>query len=150
VIVVVWDDWGGWYDNASPPTLSWYDGSSGSTYYRGYGIRTPMLILSPYAKQGQDNGHVSLRQFEPGSILKFIEEVFDLPSLGSLGCSHPSYYYVCNPGYTDSDANTIGYVLDTTQSPRAYIPITTKYPPSKFEHGGSYYYYYSNTPPDGE
>ena len=34
VVVVLWDDWGGWYDNASPP----------SPDFRGEGIRTPMLI----------------------------------------------------------------------------------------------------------
>src|SRR5581483_10401025 len=33
-IVVVWDDWGGWYDNAPPPQLD----------YRGLGMRVPCII----------------------------------------------------------------------------------------------------------
>jgi phospholipase C len=41
-IIIVWDDWGGWYDNAPPPQLD----------YRGLGVRVPCLIISPYAKQG--------------------------------------------------------------------------------------------------
>jgi phospholipase C len=49
VIVVVWDDWGGWYDPAGPPTLD----------FRGFGIRTPMLIISPYAKTTQNSATVS-------------------------------------------------------------------------------------------
>jgi phospholipase C len=131
VIVILWDDWGGWYDNAPPP----------SPDFRGEGIRTPMLILSPYAKQGQDNGHVSLRYFNPGSILKFIEQVFSLQPLGSLQCS-PSYGSgsgygsACDRGYTDATANSIDYVLNFTQSPRPYgTMIPTKYGDKFFEHG---------------
>lgn len=112
VIVVLWDDWGGWYDGVAPPQLD----------FRGLGIRTPMLILSPYAKQGQDSGHVSHRQFEPGSILRFIETVFNLPSLGSLGGS----------GYTDQRAVGIDVTLDFAQSPRPFATISAAYPSSYF------------------
>ena len=69
-IIVVWDDWGGFYDNAPPPQLD----------YRGLGIRVPCLIISPYAK----HGYVSHVQYEYGSILRFIEEVYGLLS-GSIG-----------------------------------------------------------------
>lgn len=128
VVVVLWDDWGGWYDNASPPTLD----------FRGYGIRTPMLILSPYAKQGQDNGHVSLRQFEPGSILKLIEQVFNLNSLASLPCYNSGSASACGVGYTDANANSLDYVLNFGQSPRPYgTPIPTKYNDQFFESCGS-------------
>lgn len=129
VIVILWDDWGGWYDNASPPLLD-FQGYMGYGIRRGYGIRTPMLILSPYAKQGQDNGHVSLRQFEPGSILRFIEQVFNLPPLGSLGCDYGSYPSGCGLQYTDQSAKSIDYTLDFTQSPRPFstIPATCNAP----------------------
>ena len=81
--------------------------------------------LSPYAKQGQDNGHVSLRHFNPGSILKFIEQTFSLLPLGQLACE-PSYGSGygsgsgsnCERGYTDATANSIDYVFDWTRSPR--------------------------------
>ena len=39
-IIVVWDDWGGWYDDAAPKQLD----------FRGLGQRVPCLIISPYAK----------------------------------------------------------------------------------------------------
>ena len=67
-IVVLWDDWGGWYDHVSPPQLD----------YLGLSYRVPMLVISPYAKKG----YVSHTQFEFGSILKFTENVFNLPSFG--------------------------------------------------------------------
>ena len=61
-IVVLWDDWGGWYDNAKPPQLD----------YRGLGFRVPCLIISPYAKEG----YVDRTQYEFASILRFIEQVY--------------------------------------------------------------------------
>ncbi len=97
-IIIVWDDWGGFYDNAAPPQLD----------YRGLGIRVPCLIISPYAKQG----YVSHTQYEFGSILKFIEEAFDLPYLGPT-----------SQGYTDKRANSIEDSFDFTQSPRPFSPL---------------------------
>jgi phospholipase C len=97
-IVVVWDDWGGWYDNVKPPQLD----------FRGLGIRVPCLIISPYAKQG----YVSHTEYEFGSILKFIEEAFDLPPLGTT-----------SEGYTDTRATSIEDSFDFTQKPRRFKPI---------------------------
>jgi len=101
-IVVVWDDWGGFYDDAPPPQLD----------YLGLGIRTPILIVSPYAKRG----YVSHTQYEYGSILKFIEQAFALPSLHA----------------TDDRANSLVDSFDFTQAPRPFERIQTKYPPKFF------------------
>jgi phospholipase C len=43
-----------------------------------YGFRVPLIVVSPYANQG----YVSHVTHDFGSILKFIEETFRLPSLG--------------------------------------------------------------------
>ncbi|MFY9719525.1 MAG: alkaline phosphatase family protein [Candidatus Cybelea sp.] len=66
-IFVTWDDWGGWYDHVIPPRYNEYE----------LGFRVPLLVISPYAK----SAYISHQQHEFGSILKFTEEVFDLPSL---------------------------------------------------------------------
>jgi phospholipase C len=66
-IVIFWDDYGGWYD-AQPPAYADYD---------GLGVRIPMLVVSPYARQGR----VSHVHYEHGSILKFVEDIFGLPRL---------------------------------------------------------------------
>ena len=107
-IIVVWDDWGGWYDNVPPPQLD----------FRGLGIRVPCLIISPYAKQG----YVSHTTYEFGSILKFIEETFDLPALGPA-----------SEGYTDTRANSLDDSFDFLQTPRPFTPIVSSYPPSYFK-----------------
>ncbi|MDA4116282.1 MAG: hypothetical protein OK442_06985, partial [Thaumarchaeota archaeon] len=41
-IVLTWDDYGGWYDNASPPQVDQY----------GFGFRVPAMIISPFARHG--------------------------------------------------------------------------------------------------
>jgi phospholipase C len=106
-IVIVWDEWGGWYDHVPPPQLD----------FRGLGIRVPLLIVSPYAKAH----YVSHTQYEYGSILKFVEQAFDLPPLGPTSL-----------GYTDTRANSLADSFDFTQRPRAFKPIPDLYRPSYF------------------
>lgn len=110
-IIVIWDDWGGFYDNAAPPQLD----------YRGLGIRVPCLIISPYAKRG----YVSHVQYEHGSILRFIEEVNGL-SAGSIG--------PVSLGYTDGRASSLDDAFDFTQKPRKFSKIPAKYPAEYFLH----------------
>jgi phospholipase C len=61
-IFLAWDDWGGFYDNVTPPTVD----------ALGYGIRVPAMVISPYARAGLiDHGTLS-----SDSWLKFIENDF--------------------------------------------------------------------------
>jgi phospholipase C len=108
-IIVVWDDWGGWYDNSKPPQLD----------YRGLGFRVPCLIISPYAKIG----YVDHTQYEFASILKFIEEVYGTGSIGPA-----------SQGYTDQRATSLDAAFDFNQSPRPFTAIPSKYPASHFLH----------------
>ncbi|HEV2355957.1 MAG TPA: alkaline phosphatase family protein, partial [Puia sp.] len=75
-IIITWDDWGGWYDHV-PPFKIVNDGVSwGSGYV--YGFRVPLIVVSPYARPQ----YISHQTHDFGSILKFVETVFNLPSLG--------------------------------------------------------------------
>ena len=68
-IIVLWDDWGGFYDHVVPPQLDAY----------GLGFRVPMILIGPTVK----TGYVSHVQHEYGSILNYIEQTFGLPSMGT-------------------------------------------------------------------
>ena len=68
VILITWDDWGGWFDHVAPTVINSYE----------YGFRVPLIVVSPFANQG----YVSHVTHDFGSILKFIEGVYHLPSLG--------------------------------------------------------------------
>src|SRR6201999_28317 len=68
VILITWDDWGGWYDHVRPPKVT------KNAYYET-GFRVPLIVVSPYTPAG----YVSQTTHTFGSILKFVETVFDLP-----------------------------------------------------------------------
>ncbi len=106
-IILLWDDWGGFYDNAKPPDLD----------FRGLGIRVPCLIISPYAKTNYVDG----TDYEFGSILKFMEEVFNIPSLSQLSGSSAWQ------GYTDTRATSLDNAFNFAQKARAFKRIRSKY-----------------------
>ncbi len=76
-IFITWDDWGGWYDHVPPPQVKVNCSSFGCGYI--YGFRVPLIVVSPYARPG----YISKNQHDFGSILKYIEGTFSLPSLGT-------------------------------------------------------------------
>jgi phospholipase C len=115
-IVILWDDWGGFYDHESPSFLRDDQG--------GLGFRVPMIIVSPYV-----TAHVEHTQYEFGSILKYIEDNWDLGSLGT----------------TDARATSIGNVFNYNQKPRKFKKIQTTLPLSFFLHQKP-----SGAPPDTE
>lgn len=110
LVVVVWDEWGGNFDHVAPPQL---DG-------QGLGPRIPMLLISAYDKETTAGtpGYVSHTQYEDGSVLKFIEQNWNLGSLGT----------------SDQRAKSISDSFDFSQSPRAYIPIASDYSIDYFKH----------------
>ncbi len=110
-IVVVWDDWGGFFDHVKPPFLD---------EWGGLGFRVPMLVVSPYAREASPGqpGYISHTQYEFGSILKFIEDVWGLGRLGT----------------TDKRARSIGDCFDFTQAPRKFSVIPAKYSRNYFLH----------------
>jgi phospholipase C len=103
-IVVIWDDWGGFYDHVSPPQLD----------YQGLGFRVPMLVISPYAKKG----YVSHTQYEFGSLLRFIEDNWSISRVGT----------------TDMRATSIIDVFDFTKPPRKFVTIAAPYSRPYFEN----------------
>ena len=87
VIVLVWDDFGGFYDHVPPPGVDAY----------GLGPRVPMIVLSPYVKEGT----VSHTVYQVGSILQLIENRHKLKALTQR----------------DVEANSLLDMFDFTQSP---------------------------------
>jgi phospholipase C len=66
-VILMWDDWGGWYDPVPPDQIN----------YTSLGFRVPMVVISPWAQAGT----VVHTEYQFGSILKFVEENFGLGSL---------------------------------------------------------------------
>jgi phospholipase C len=93
-VVVVWDDWGGYYDPVAPAKL---DNQGGP------GFRVPMIVVSPYVPQGE----VSHTVYGFGSIVRFIEDNWKLGRLGT----------------TDETSKSIADMFNFQQAPRQFILI---------------------------
>jgi phospholipase C len=104
-IFIFWDDYGGWYDPKAP-ALKDYD---------GLGLRIPLLIVSPYAK----DGHVSHVHYEHGSILKFVEDTFGLARLAASDKRARS---------PEEDA------FDFNRPPRKFAPVPSEHGIEYFKH----------------
>ena len=109
VIVVVWDDFGGFYDPVAPPGVD----------HMGLGPRTPALIISPFSRAGDspDGGSVDHTVYEFSSVVRLIEDVFGLPTLtardagavpllGALDLQHPNPEPLVLPLRTDCPYGT--------------------------------------------
>ena len=108
VVLITWDDWGGWYDHVAPPKQNIFG------YYE-MGFRVPLLVVSPYTPAG----YVSQKQHDFGSILRFIETVFDLGRIP--------------PGnFADARADDLMDFFDFATPPRSFSAIPSKVPASHF------------------
>ena len=111
-IIVMWDDWGGWFDHVNPPQYA-----DPQTHAReGLGFRVPLIVISPYAKPG----YISHNQHEIASTLHFIERTFGLPPI-----CHPH----CMPStkYADERADAFDDIFDYSQRPLKYKKVAVKY-----------------------
>jgi phospholipase C len=104
-IFITWDDWGGWYDHVPPPQVLVNCATWGCGYV--YGFRVPLIVVSPYVKAQ----YISKQQHDFGSILKFIETRFSLPSLG----------------YADVAADDFSDSFDFNQTPLQFQTITAPF-----------------------
>lgn len=66
-VFVTWDDFGGFYDHVPPPHVD----------FMGLGPRVPLLVVSPWAKEG----YVDSTTYSPESVLKLIEKLHGLKPL---------------------------------------------------------------------
>lgn len=106
-IFITWDDYGGFYDHVPPPQVDGF----------GFGIRVPLLVISPYAKRGSVDH--TLGEFS--SVLRFIEDNWGLTQLT----------------HRDRNADNLTTAFDFAQEPRPPDPqpIRTDCPGLKFPDG---------------
>ncbi len=107
LIVLTWNDYGGYYDHAPPPGVN--EVCEGSEIYRP-GFRVPALFISPYVEPGK----ISHTQYEHASVLRGIEDIFELT--GTL--------HALDPRANDHNVQSIVDVLNM-DAPNTAIPDRT-------------------------
>ncbi|MGI8848152.1 MAG: alkaline phosphatase family protein [Candidatus Dormibacteria bacterium] len=111
-ILITWDDYGGYNDHSPPPLEEMWKHDPSVDY--ALGPRVPLMVLSPYAKQGylwrDDKGA------EPGkhrsflSIPALIEHVFGIDGMP---------WNDSRPAWMEADADNLLGVFDFHQTPNA-------------------------------
>jgi phospholipase C len=72
VLVVNFDEWGGFFDHVAPT-----EGQHPDPGNRQRGFRTPCLVASPFARRG----HIAHDLYDHASVLRMVEWAFDLDPL---------------------------------------------------------------------
>jgi phospholipase C len=98
VIILTWDDWGGFYDHVVPP--------HGRNPHITYGFRVPAIIISPYARPG----YVDHTFYSFTSMIRLVEKVNHLPTLTRQ----------------DRAAKDMSGAFDFSQSPAPPLPLTPR------------------------
>jgi phospholipase C len=73
LLLVTWDEYGGFYDHVAPPVLD----------AEGDGFRVPLLMIGPWVRQG----FIDHAQMDLGSILHLMESRFGFTCLGARDCN---------------------------------------------------------------
>jgi phospholipase C len=98
LLVINYDEWGGFFDHVAPPTRPITASESSLGNDGRLGFRTPLMLVSPYARERQ----VASSVYDHTSVLKLIENRWNLQPLG----------------VRDANALSIGTALDFQQTPR--------------------------------
>jgi phospholipase C len=97
ILIINFDEWGGFYDHVLPPLAPIPPASAAAGDVDGrLGFRVPCVVISPYARRN----FVAHGQYDHTSILKMIEWRFGLPALT----------------VRDSTANNLAEVLNLASS----------------------------------
>ncbi|MBA3914766.1 MAG: hypothetical protein H0X25_13160 [Acidobacteriales bacterium] len=113
-IVVLWDDWGGWYDHEAPKILKYPQGGS------QLGFRVPALVISAYTPVH----FVSNNRFDFGSVIRFVEQ----------------NYGIAEGALTFADARAVTDMktfFKLTQVPRVFVTIASPKDADFFVHDPS-------------
>ena len=106
LVLLTWDEGGGFFDHVPPPRSAPVDG-------RPYGTRVPLLAIGRFAKQN----YISHAQLEHSSIVKFIEWNFLGKKSGQLAPKNrPTQFGTAQDLPRDAAVNNLGDLLDSAQT----------------------------------
>ena len=105
-VVLLWDDWGGFYDSVKPPAEKFANGD-----YIRPGFRVPLMIISPYAKKG----YVLKTPSEQTGVVRLVEDLWGTARL-----------FMADSAIEDGSVGSLMGAFDFTQAPRAPFVLTPR------------------------
>eukprot|EP01090_Pellita_catalonica_P001616 TRINITY_DN11384_c0_g1_i1.p1 TRINITY_DN11384_c0_g1~~TRINITY_DN11384_c0_g1_i1.p1 ORF type:complete len:467 (-),score=70.31 TRINITY_DN11384_c0_g1_i1:46-1386(-) len=120
VLLVTWDEAGGFYDHVPPPNYA-PDPYHGTTYpdagfkFDRLGERVPLIVVSPFVQKGLVVGKANTTAFDHTSMIGTTRKWLDIEAQGALNSR-------------DAWSETFEWVLNL-ENPRADIPRAAPVPP---------------------
>jgi len=110
VLVITYDEWGGFFDHVVPPRLpdSHNMVAGGPADHAQAGFRVPCIVLSPFARPGAI-GH---NQYDHTSILKMVEWRFGLQPLTKRDAAARNLAEVLDPRRPQASPPSLPIVVD--------------------------------------
>ncbi|NGY06009.1 alkaline phosphatase family protein [Solimonas terrae] len=90
LLIINYDEWGGFYDHVPPPLAPvTYEEYKATGNDGRLGFRVPCMAIGPRARRG----HIEKRLFDPNSILNMIAWRFGFAPLGARGATSMNFAY---------------------------------------------------------
>jgi phospholipase C len=120
VMVITYDEHGGFFDHVSPPLLETKPPAGNHTNpgFRSLGVRVPALVISPFVSAR----HFCSNRFDHTSILKFIGEKF-----GTRNGHAPGYSVDVDRREVDSVYDVLNLDTARDENPISAFPDTDTY-----------------------
>ena len=122
VLIINFDEWGGFFDHVPPPLAPIPPASAAAGMPDGrLGFRVPCLVISPYARRN----FIAHDQYDHTSILKMIEWRFGLPPLTVRDQTANNLADVLNFGAPDISAPTFTVPMGPFGKPCSRIAVAS-------------------------
>jgi phospholipase C len=122
LLVVLYDEHGGFYDHVFPPVCVAPDGNTSEFSFAQYGLRVPAVLISPWLEK-----QVLSDNFDHTSLLRYATDKWGLGSLGARTAAAKSFassWKVADAVRTDVPVN----IPEPTMLPN---PVTTELNPNQ-------------------
>lgn len=83
LLILLWDEHGGFYDHEYPPPAPVPDHNQQEYTFDQYGVRVPALLISPWVPQGIFRPGIGKGYLDHTTILRFLIDKFQLGPLGN-------------------------------------------------------------------
>jgi phospholipase C len=115
LLIVMFDEHGGFYDHVIPPKANPPDDAKPSEYaFDQLGVRVPALLVSPWVKPGVDH-----TQFDHTSVLKYLTEKWGLGPLGRRTAAATSIGRLIESTPIETRPDRISLSIDQLRPPNA-------------------------------
>jgi phospholipase C len=131
LLIVNYDEWGGFFDHVPPPTGPVSPAEAALGNDGRLGIRTPLVVIGPKAKRA----HVENTQLDPNSILNFIGWRFGFTPPGVRATTSINLANILDFSSTDNSAPQFNVSYNGATGP---FPLTAPFTPPQRGAAGTF------------